>query len=569
MKRDMTKGGFLRHINRIYDKTNEENSMSAITKADGYKFAHKKFLHTNIVRLYENYTARSGRLSYIPEDFGVVHVGLQYMMMHYMVNEWNNTFFNLSKEGAVRSLKRRLDNYFGSDFDVKHFEELHDLGYLPIEIKSMEEGTFCPYGVPCFTVTNTVDGYPWLVGFLETIISTYVWPMQTSATTATAYMKQTVESFRKTGLDEATVPFMCHDFSMRGCFGPQAAAMSGFGHLAAGFAGTDTVPAIDLAEIYYGADCETELVGCSVPATEHAIATSYIAVLEKERGISKFDAEVAFVREKLFTEVPSGIVSHVSDSYDFWKFVEEGLPLLKDDIMARDGTTVIRPDSGDPVSVLCGLEYETVDNIQTLTIRGRKRLYLNKADDKFYYVSSGGTYDTMYDNEYEEVSSTEAKGLVESLWDIFGGTTTSEGYKLLDSHIGAIYGDSITLERQKEIHTRLMAKGFAPSVVLGIGSYSYQYVTRDTHGSAIKATCAWNDKGEQIDFGKDPKTDQGKKSAKGLLRVDHNEEGVITLYQEQTPEQEGQGLLRTVFKDGKLYNKTTLRDIRAKIASQI
>ena len=544
--------------------------MNAATKADGYKFFHKQALHSSIERIYENFTSRNGRLSNVPEGKDVAFVGMQAFLIKYLVQEWGNTFFNLSKEQVVRKLKRRLDNYFGFDFDVAHFEELHDLGYLPIEIKALEEGQLVPYGIPMFTMVNTVDGYGWLVGFLETIVSTYNWPLQTSTTTAVAYLKQTMKVIRETGMDEAMLPFMCHDFSFRGDFGPEAAAMSGFGHLAAGFAGTDTLPAIDFAELYYSADVETELVGCSVPATEHATSTSYMAIVQKEQGLSQFDAEVEYMRY-LMEIVPTGIVSHVSDSYDFWSIVTNALPILKDEIMARDGCFVIRPDSGDPVEVLTGLnsvlggDYPLTHGTR-MGMKEHGQDTIRHTDGKYYGLNTAEAGGKIF---VEITPTAEQKGLVECLHEIFGGTMTSEGYKLLDSHIGAIYGDAITLDRQKQIHERLMAKGFAPSVVLGIGSYSYQYVTRDTHGSAIKATCAYLDTGEQVDFGKDPKTDLGKKSAKGLLRVDYNEDGVLTLYQDQTPEQEQQGLLRTVFKDGRLYNKTTLRDVRAKIASQL
>jgi nicotinamide phosphoribosyltransferase len=104
----------------------------------------------------------------------------------------------------------------------------------------------------------------------------------------------------------------------------------------------------------------------------------------------------------------------------------------------------------------------------------------------------------------------EIKGLIECLWDIFGGTSTDKGYKLLDDHIGTIYGDAITLKPQRQILQRLMDKGFASKVVLGIGSYSYQYVTRDTHGSAVKATSIVKN-GKRIAIFNVPKTDTKKK----------------------------------------------------------
>ena len=489
---------------------------------DGYKLAHKEGYHPDIDTVYSNFTSRNGRLSNTLSDEGVVFVGLQYFIKDVLIKDWNETFFQLPKANAVGNFKRIVDAYLGVSYDTTHFEELYDLGYLPIQIKALPEGSIVSYGVPPVTFVNTVEGFQWLSNYIETVMSTENWPIQTSATTALAYFNKTKGVFEETGFDVEVAKFMVHDFSFRGCFGRHAAAMSGFGHLASGLVGTDTLPAIMFAEKYYNANVDTELVGCSVPATEHSTATSYIMIESEKQGISKAEAEVQYVKY-LFTKFPTGILSHVSDSFDFWDFVGNGLGELKDDIMAREGTFVVRPDSGDPVDVLCGT---------------------------IHHVDSTHT--------------PEEKGLIECLWDLFGGTITDKGYKLLDHHIGAIYGDSITLARQEEIYKRLMAKGFVPNVVLGVGSYSYQMVTRDTHGSAVKATDV-KVKGKHQEVFKDPKTDSKKKSAKGLLRVE-KEDGKFVLYDQQTPEQEEQGLLETVFIDGHLIKETSLEEIRQRVA---
>ena len=248
---------------------------------------------------------------------------------------------------------------------------------------------------------------------------------------------------------------------------------------------------------------------------------------------------------------PKGILSVVADTFDLWKLITEYLPANKEAIMARDGKLVIRPDSGDPVDIICGDNYWR-DSVQTL---GKE--VLNKP---------------------------EAKGVIELLWDIFGGTINEQGYKVLDPHIGAIYGDSITPERQLQIYERLAAKGFAATnIVLGIGSYTYQYNTRDTLGFAAKG--AWfevqnekcghivnNHKGDCIckksyNIYKDPVTDDGtKKSLKGLLQVlgDRNMKN-ITVHTEQDWEQESKGLLQLIYEDGKFYNQTTLEEIRKRL----
>lgn len=527
-------------------------------QTDFYKMFHKSAYHPDITKVYSNYTSRNGRLSNVKGNDEVVFVGLQYFIKDVLIKEWNETFFNLPKHAAIRSIKRITDSCLGFDYDALHFEQLHDLGYLPLEIKALPEGISVPYGVPPVTFVNTVDGFQWLSNYIETSFSTENWPIQTSATTAREYLRNTIGAFDRAGLPHDLVPFMCHDFSMRGCFGRHAAAMSGFGHLCS-FAGTDTIPAILFAEKYYNANVENELVGASVPATEHSTATSYITSMAEEKGITKLEAEVEYLRY-LMDKVPTGILSHVSDSFDFWKFVSEGLPMLKDDILKRDGKLVVRPDSGDPVDVLCGKPHVCVNGKyypDTL-------VYQKRPDYKGGYeridLKMGVTED-------DSISEQEAKGLIECLGDIFGTTESPTGLKLLHDNIGAIYGDSITLERQEEIIKRLEAKGYAAMVVLGVGSYSYQYVTRDTHGSAVKAT--WVEKtGKGVDVFKDPKTDSKKKSAKGLLRIE-KENGKYVVYDQQTLEQEKQGELQTVFKDGVLLSETSLAEIRERVKQSL
>lgn len=575
-----------------------------VLNTDFYKMFHKEAYHPDITKVYSNYTSRNGRLSNVKGNKEVVFVGLQYFIKDVLIKEWNETFFDLPKEVAIKYIKRITDNCLGFDYDATHFEELHDLGYLPISIKALPEGVSVPYGVPPVTFINTVDGFQWLSNYIETVFSTENWPIQTSATTAKAYLENTIKAFDNAGLPHDLVPFMCHDFSMRGMAGRHAAAMSGFGHLTS-FAGTDTIPAILFAEKYYNADVENELVGVSVPATEHSTATSYITSRAQEKDISKLEAEVDYVRY-LMTKVPTGILSHVSDSFDFWKFVSEGLPMLKDDILAREGRLVIRPDSGCPVEVLCGKNSnydslredpdtfemwkewvaETVDEYfrdnldaenphysECYTFKGKYGIYkvvyepeLNRHDKTYYYVDNWG--DTVDKCTFTKVEETfEDKGLIECLGDLFGTTKSPTGLKLLHDNIGAIYGDSITIERQKEIISRLEAKGYAALVVLGVGSYSYQYVTRDTHGSAVKAT--WVEKaGKGVDVFKDPKTDSKKKSAKGLMRIEL-EDGVYVMYDQQTQEQEQQGELKEVFRDGNLLSETSLAEIRERVKESI
>lgn len=517
---------------------------------DVYKEFHEHAGHPSISVSYANMTARSGKLANIPGSKGIIFVGMQYFILDYLINDWNKNFFELPCDVACFNHKRILSAMLGYEVSIEYLERLHALGYLPLRIKALSEGSFVPYQVAATTLTNTVEGFDSLPCMIETVMSCENWPIQTSATTSVAYMVNTVKAFDAAGMSHDMLPFMNHDFSFRGMFGRQAAAMSGFGHLCSGSAGTDVIPAVLFAEKFYGANVDKELVGCSVNATEHSVTCGW-----------ETEGEVAFIRHLMNGPAEKGILSIVSDTWDFWRLVTEYLPILKDEILARDGKVVIRPDSGDPVEMICGLRHSgkvydlalytggyCENNMDVVNIKGQ-----------FYrYDHSDGRVVSDI-----KVTAHEVKGLVECLWDTFGGTTTTKGYKMLDEHIGAIYGDAITLERQVQITERLMAKGFAPQVVLGIGSYSYQHVTRDTHGSAIKATYVIKD-GVGVGISKEPKTDLRKRSARGLLRVEEGENGLV-MFDQQTPEQETQGLLETVFLDGKLVKRTTLAEIRARV----
>jgi nicotinamide phosphoribosyltransferase len=486
---------------------------AASMQKDVYKEFHVRAYHPTVSEVYSNFTSRSGKLSNIKDGSAVTFVGLQYFILDYLIHEWNESFFRITKSTAVGRHKRIMSAMLGYDVDVKYLEDLHDLGYLPLEIKALPEGTPVPYQVAPVTFRNTHPNFAWLPNMIESVFSCDNWHIQTTATTAVEYYKRFKDVFEETEGPTELLPFMCHDFSMRGLPSRHVAATSGFGFLASGFAGTDSIPAVLFAEKYYGANVDEELVGVSVDATEHSVTCSWIN-----------EGEEAFMNYLMSVASPRGILSVVSDTWDYWSFVTELIPRMKDRIMARDGKIVVRPDSGDPVDIICGTE----------RVRG-----LGKTP--------------------------EEKGTVECLWETFGGTTTSKGYDLLDEHIGVIYGDSITLERQSETFDRLKKKRFVPAVVLGVGSYSFQYVTRDTHGSAVKATNVIKD-GKDLEIFKSPKTDSAKKSAKGLLRVE-NEGGKIVMYDQQTREQEKQGLLETVFLDGKLTRTTTLKEIRSVVDS--
>lgn len=482
---------------------------------DGYKLDHRRQYPKGTEFVYSNWTPRSN--SYFPEaEDGAVVFGIQYFIKEYLIKRFNNEFFNCPEEQVVNQFKRRIDTFLGeNEVGTEHIRELHKLGYLPIKIKALKEGSICPIGVPMLTVINTDPRFFWLTNFLETMMSMCLWLPMTSATTARIYRKELERHAKKTMFPkEVELGFNCHDFSMRGMAGLEAAITSGMGHLTS-FIGSETIPAVAACEEYYCADAEKELISATVPATEHSVMCA--GGMEDEFGTFK----------RLLTELyPKGFVSIVSDTWDFWQVITDFIPRLKNEILARDGRFVVRPDSGIPEDIICG---------------------------------TGNPNDPEYIR----------KGAYECLWDIFGGTYTENGYKVLDTHIGMIYGDSITIERQREIYRRLEEKGFAATnLVLGIGSYTYQYRTRDSLGFAMKATwCRIN--GEDKPIFKSPKTDNGmKKSLKGLLYV-AEESGKYKVYDNVKPTEENAGCLETVFEDGVLLKDYTLSEIRKNVRNTL
>lgn len=299
---------------------------------------------------------------------------------------------------------------------------------------------------------------------------------------------------------------------MRGHTSVHSAAKSGAAHLLFSM-GTDTLPAIDFLEYYYN-----DFTGHSIPASEHSTMAANIQSYMPELDIRR--AETATFKDLITRVYPSGLVALVSDSYNFWDTLSITLPQLKDIILSRDGKLVIRPDSGNPIDVICG-------NL---------------------------TASTDY----------EIEGAIEILWDIFGGTINDKGYKVLDPHIGLIYGDSITINRANEICKRLSEKGFASSnIVFGIGSYTYQGTTRDTFGMAIKATAITN-KGKLIELYKDPAGDSSKKSAKGLMRVDLINGRYVT-HDQVSWEAESGGCLKPIYSDGTILSKEKFSEIKARL----
>ena len=479
---------------------------------DFYKISHRIMSENGIEKTYSTFTPRGSRIDDIDE---VVFFGLQGFIKEYLIEYFNDNFFNRNKEEVVAEYKRIIKYTLGDNCaDIEHIEKLHDLGYLPIRIRAVKEGTVIPVKVPPFTNENTNNDFHWLTNFLETLTSASNWKVITTTTIVKKYRDICEKWADKTCDNKDHIQWQCHNFSYRGMAGNEDAITAGAGHLLY-FTGTDTIPSICYLEEYYNANVEKELVGASVLATEHSIQCQY-------------QDDLKYYQRMINEIAPEGIISIVSDGYDYWNVIGNIIPQLKNDIINRNGKLVARPDTGNPANIICGDE-----------------------------------------NSEEEIIK---KGSIESLWDTFGGTINSKGYKVLDSHIGLIYGDSITPEIAEETFERLEKKGFSSeNIVFGIGSYSLGYYTRDTFNIAIKATDVVINGEEKMIF-KNPKTDKDKikKSQKGRVVVLQNTEtGEITYIDGLTIEQQESykdiDLLEDVFVDGKLIRDESLSEIRERV----
>jgi nicotinamide phosphoribosyltransferase len=485
------------------EKLNKTFKLNPLYEADGYKVGHPLMINQYATREY--FTAIPRSLKYMGGFSKVASAGQQ-MVVRYIHSTFQENFFDQPIDVALK-FSKDMSKYLGMDYSFDGFEKLHKLGYLPIKIKALPEGLFTKPNIPHLTGVTTGTEWAWLGLFLETLISKLMWQTSTAATIGNKFREVTHEWVMKTDKDNAWfIDYANHDFHSRGG-NPFTSIAVGLGH-AFSNKGSDTLNVIEAARYYYDVD-DNDVVVNSVNASEHSVTTTGIFYYQRllkqgklndvvewyysqpypsEGSVDSPDylaiAELLNLKDWL-QKFPTGILSVVSDTFDLWKLITFILPRLKSEILAREGKLVIRPDSGDPVDIICGFE---------------RHKYEQKMDGHFYNGK-----------KVEGNITAQSRGVIELLWDIFGGTINEQGYKVLDSHIGVIYGDSINLERQTSIYKRLERKGFAATnIVLGIGSYTYVFLTRDSAGWALKG--AWfetleNGELVQYDIYKDPITD--------------------------------------------------------------
>ena len=568
---------------------------------DFYKSTHHEQYPKGLTKMVSYYTPRMSRLK---DNDMVTFFGLQGFIKEYLIKGFNDNFFSRPEDEVVAEYERILDYTLGKGaYESQKIRDLHKLGYLPLEISAVPEGVRTKVGVPQIEITNTHPDFVWLVNTIETLLSCTMWHTQVSAEVGYRYRK-IVDKYVALTCDDSVNPRkMLGDFSMRGQQSVESAVKSSAAW-ALSFDNTATVPAIMWLEENYNCDVTKGPVAFGAISTEHSVMCSNYAV----------DGDEITHIKRLLTEIyPNHSFSMVSDSYDYWRLVEELLPQCKDEILAHNGTLSIRGDSGDPVEVIAGKDFIFIDEDDivlpddlfkdedytndwleeycrdteidtdcTLYFSYRNKYYkVNVScewtnergawtDTKYYFVD---TYNTVY---VEVPASGELLGTVWALDQIIGHTINSKGYKVLNPKLKAIYGDSITPQRCEEIYRRLQAQGYAiNNVALGVGSFSmmcletiddagthYNPYTRDTFGIAVKATYAEDENGNPINIFKQPKAISWKKSQKGCCIVAPDGMSYTDGHTWDEIINTKDNLLEQVFYNGNLLWEQSLKSIR-------
>ena len=478
------------------NQTNQTyNHRSFIWDVDAYKMGHMCQYPTDTEYIYSVLQLRSDRyFSKTPI------VGLQYLIKEYLMQPIN-------KQDVLELIAETKEMGIYHPETEKKLMSLVKLGYLPLEIKAIPEGSVIDLPNAICTIQNTVEGFHWCVGLVETLLLKW-WSALATSSCSLAYRQVVDKYFEETSDSHFLKPFAVHDFGARATMCPESASFTGMAH-ALNFDGSDTIVSAPLIRKYYNGE---GMVICSVPASEHSVMCSY----GREDEIKAF--------ENMLDTYKTGIVSIVSDTYNWYDVMDKMTLDLKDKILARDGKVVFRPDSGNPYDIICG----------EMPMRGVSMDYGSK--------QIGG---------------------IRALDKVFGHTVNSKGYKVLDSHVGLIYGDGMYLERfEKTLETMKQLGYSAENLVIGVGGILRNH-TRDTLGAAFKATCVCRN-GVWTPIMKDPVTDQGKKSYKGFVSV-IKEDGQYKTVEGGHPND----LLQTVFKDGQLVKDFTWQEIKSLYNSEL
>lgn len=573
---------------------------STIMKTDFYKLTHLAQYRPELTHFTSYLTPRSSRLKNIDK---MVFFGLSSFCYKYLYKDFNETFFDVPADRIKQEYYEALVNGLGYDIEAvdKTLEKvlaLHELGYLPIEVNALPEGTLVPMQVPAIEIRSTHKDFCFVAQSIESLLSCLIWHPSMSATVGYEYGKIVKYYYDMTVDNADTWKRGCCDFSMRGQESYESAINSSLGWLTT-FYNSSTVGArFEIKEIYE--DKEPVIVS-GLTSTEHSVMTSDFAICGDERETYR----------RLLTEIyPKTSFAAVADSYDFWRIATKVLPSLKKEIEEHKGFLGLRHDSAEPVAALCGVPIldmngfkfnshgniieEIIENIIDWASSETRTLLSSYGDNfniRVKYMGFDAIFRVYQDKyidgrnetcwewaaQFLRVTTYEDKGMVETLYEFFGGSKNSKGYIELNPKVKAVYGDSITIQRAEAIYARLAKKGFAANCVsLGVGSFSMEAIeeeknlkpfTRDTFSIAIKATYGKTSDGKELQIFKDPKNFSGKKSLKGLC-VPYWENGELKVKSELNEEEfknfEKISAFYPYFKNGNLYC-TKFNDIRARI----
>jgi len=440
-----------------YPKTNMNGLNNPILKTDSYKESHGPFYPEGTTKVHSYFTCRKGGA-----HDEIVFFGLQMLLKELTVP--------ITKE-MVKEAKTYFEVHMATFDEARwyHIVNAHD-GRLPLTIWAVPEGTVCKAGDPLIVVENTDPKCFWLTNYVETLL-VQVWAPTTVATNSYHMKKDLLSALKMTGTVDSW-QHRLHDFGCRGVSSMQSAAMLGCAHLAVGFSGTDTVPALVAAREVYDSYC----AGFSIRATEHSVVTAF--------GDSPLDELKAF--ENYLKSVPdNAIVAYVCDSYNIYQFIEGilGHPDIMFKVMHREGTLVIRPDSGDPPTVV-------VDVLEKL--------------------------ETVFKNAGDIMANSGRIGRKEGR-ERCAITINEHGYKVLPKQVRLIQGDGIDAKMMVKILVAITQRGWsADNISFGSGGGLLQKFNRDTLKCAFKASyIEVNGKGR--DIYKTPIDAPGKNSRKGKI----------------------------------------------------
>jgi nicotinamide phosphoribosyltransferase len=465
-----------------------------ILLADAYKYSHHKLYTPGTEKVYSYMESRGGMFN------ETVFFGLQYILNKYLAGE-------VITKQKIEEAEYYLNSIFGRNdvFDAANFEYIINKhgGRLPVTIKAVKEGSIVPTHNVLMTIENNDPNCYWLTNFLETILMQIWYPV--TVATLSAQIKQVVQMYYAETADDSSaagIDYVLNDFGFRGVSSVESAGIGGMAHLLS-FKGSDTVIANAFAREYYYAKT---VPGASVPATEHSVMTM--------RGK---EGELEMFRHLLKT-YPTGIVACVSDSYNIFRACADYWGTeLRDEILQRDGTLVIRPDSGDPALTLLSV------------------------------------FDILLDK--------------------FGYTINTKGYKVLPPQVRVIQGDGINYDSILHIYQVLKMNGIsAENLVLGMGGALLQKVDRDTQRFALKCSYA-EVNGVSTDVQKNPVELNGrgeiepsfKQSKAGRLKLVCTNGHFETVRQDEAPLAED--VLQTVFENGVLVNECSFEEVKERLRS--